>query len=136
MKGKIKFIQQKGNWPNPTGNFNSYQVTFADGQMYKFNAKITSKNTEGKFSKQVGDEIEYEVTNQEFSTAKLVYTQPQSYQAPTQPTYTSNKPKYDTGQSILRQVSFKGVIELISAGKIALSEAEHYTNEFHNLLNK
>ena len=88
MKGKIKFIQENGQWSNSSGMFNKYQVTFADDQ---------------------------------------------SYQAPTN---TLNKPKYDTGQSILRQVSFKGVIELISAGKIALSEAEHYTNEFHNLLNK
>lgn len=129
MKGKIKFIQENGQWSNSSGMFNKYQVTFADDQSYQFLAK-------GTFKKQVGDEVEYEVTNQQYRTAKLVYTQPQSYQAPTQPTYTSNKPKYDTGQSILRQVSFKGVIELISAGKIALSEAEHYTNEFHNLLNK
>ena len=130
MKGKIKFIQNKNDqYTNKYGTFDKYQVTFADGQTYQFSAK-------GEFKKGVGDEIEYKVVNEEHRIASIVYTQPQSYQAPTQPTYTSNKPKYDTGQSILRQVSFKGVIELISAGKIALSEAEHYTNEFHNLLNK
>ena len=82
----------------------------------------------GKFTANVGSEIEYNVSNPKYKTAKLVSVGGGS-KAP-------SKPKYDTGQSILRQVAFKGVIELISAGKIDLLETEHYTNEFHNLLNK
>lgn len=35
---------------------------------------------------------------------------------------------------ILRQVAFKGAIELTSSGKIGLSEIETYTNNFFNLL--
>ena len=69
MKGKIKFIQENGQWSNSSGMFNKYQVTFADDQSYQFLAK-------GTFKKQVGDEVEYEVTNQQYRTAKLVYTQP------------------------------------------------------------
>ncbi len=71
MKGKIKFIQEKGEWSNSSGTFNKFQVTFDDGQSYQFLAK-------GQFKKQVGDLVEYEVTNKQYGTAKLVYTQPQA----------------------------------------------------------
>jgi len=74
MKGKIKFIQEKGEWSNSSGTFNKFQVTFDDGQSYQFLAK-------GQFKKQVGDLVEYEVTNKQYSTAKLVYTQPQAPQS-------------------------------------------------------
>ena len=82
----------------------------------------------GKFTATGGSEIEYSVSNPKYKTAKLISVGG-SGSAPV-------KPKYDTSQSILRQVAFKGVIELISTGKIDLVETEHYTNEFHNLLNK
>ena len=68
-KGKIKFIQENGEWSNNSGTFKKYQVTFDDGQVYQFLAK-------GDFKKQVGELVEYEVTNQQYGTAKLVYTQP------------------------------------------------------------
>lgn len=71
MKGKIKFIQEKGEWSNSSGTFNKFQVTFDDGQSYQFLAK-------GQFKKQVDDLVEYEVTNKQYGTAKLVYTQPQA----------------------------------------------------------
>lgn len=69
MKGTIKFIQEKGEWSNSSGTFNKYQVQFDDGQSYQFLAK-------GAFKKEVGQEVEYEVTNKQYGTAKLVYTQP------------------------------------------------------------
>jgi hypothetical protein len=71
MKGKIKFIQEKGEWSNSSGTFNKYQVTFDDGQSFQFLAK-------GQFKKQIGDVAEYEITNQQYGTAKLIYTQPQT----------------------------------------------------------
>ena len=71
MKGKIKFIQEKGEWSNSSGTFNKFQVTFDDGQSYQFLAK-------GDFKRNVGDLVEYEVTNKQYGTAKLVYTQPQA----------------------------------------------------------
>lgn len=74
MKGKIKFIQEKGEWSNSSGTFNKFQVQFDDGQSYQFLAK-------GQFKKQVGDLVEYEVTNKQYGTAKLVYTQPQATQS-------------------------------------------------------
>jgi hypothetical protein len=69
-KGKIKFIQENGEWSNSSGTFNKYSVHFDDGQTYQFLAK-------GTFKKQVGDLVEYEVTNEQYGTAKLIYTQPQ-----------------------------------------------------------
>ena len=71
MKGKIKYIQEKGEWSNSSGTFNKFQVTFDDGISDQFWAK-------GQFKKQVGDLVEYEVTNKQYGTAKLVYTQPQA----------------------------------------------------------
>ncbi len=73
-KGKIKFIQAKGEWSNSSGTFNKFQVQFDDGQSYQFLAK-------GDFKKEVGQEVEYEVTNQQYGTAKLVYT-PQQQTSP------------------------------------------------------
>ena len=72
MKGKIKFIQEKGEWSNSSGTFNKFQVTFDDGKSYQFLGKST------KFKKNIGDLIDYEVTNQQYGTAKLIYTQPQA----------------------------------------------------------
>ncbi len=66
MKGKIKFIQEKGEWSNSSGTFNKYQVQFDDGQSYQFLAK-------GEFKRKIGDEISYTVTNEQYSTAKLDY---------------------------------------------------------------
>jgi len=71
MKGKIKFIQEKGEWSNSSGTFNKFQVTFDDGQSYQFLAK-------GSFKKEVGQDVEYEITNKQYGTAKLVYTQQQT----------------------------------------------------------
>jgi len=71
MKGKIKFIQENGEWSNSSGTFNKFQVQFDDGKTYQFLAK-------GQFKKQIGDLVDYEVTNQQYGTAKLVYTQPQA----------------------------------------------------------
>ncbi len=70
MKGKIKFIQEKGEWSNSSGTFNKYQVQFDDGKIFQFLAK-------GPFKKEVGQEVEYEITNQQYGTAKLIYTKPQ-----------------------------------------------------------
>ena len=75
MKGKIKLIQEKGEWSNSSGTFNKFQVTFDDGKSYQFLGKST------KFRKNIGDLIEYEVTNQQYGTARLITTQPQATQS-------------------------------------------------------
>ena len=65
-KGKITHISPRGEYTNASGTFNKYQVRFDDGNEYQFLAK-------GEFKKPVGEIIDYEVTNAEYKTAKLVY---------------------------------------------------------------
>ena len=122
MKSKITHIEGKGTWSNTSGTFNKYQVSLANGNSYGFLAK-------GEFKKKVGEEIEYEVTNKEYSTAKLIYPKPQNNFS----TQSVSKP-LDTHSSILRQVAFKGAIELASSGKINIQEIEEFTNTFNKIL--
>jgi len=74
MQSRITQIEPKGTYTNASGTFNKYQVYLANGQNYQFLAK-------GEFKKNVGDDIDFEVTNEQYKTAKLVYSQPQSYKA-------------------------------------------------------
>ena len=116
MKSKITEIRPKGPAHLKHGTFQRSEVFLSNDNSYTFLSK-------GEFKKKVGDVIEYEVTNEEFGTAKLVYTQ--------EKTYTRDN---DTHNSILRQVAFKGAIELATSGKIKLDEIEEFTNQFNNLL--
>ena len=121
MKSKITHIEPKGTWSNTSGTFNKYQVSLANGNSYSFLAK-------GEFKKKVGEEIEYQITNEQYNTAKLVYPKTQ-----TSNTQTYSKP-LDAHNSILRQVAFKGAIELASSGKINIEEIEEFTKTFNQIL--
>ena len=74
MQSRITQIEPKGTYTNASGTFNKYQVYLANGNNYQFLAK-------GEFKKNVGDDIEFEVTNEQYKTAKLVYSQTQAYKA-------------------------------------------------------
>ena len=69
MKGTIKYINQQPDVSLAHGTFKKYKVTFDDGKEYSFLAKQ-------EFKKQVGETIEYEITNEKYQTAKLSYVQP------------------------------------------------------------
>lgn len=114
MQSKITEVRPKGTAQLKHGTFTKSEVFLANGNSYTFLSK-------GDFKKKVGDVIDYEVTNEEYGTAKLVYNQ--------------DKPSNnDTHSSILRQVAFKGAIELASSGKIKLDEVEQFTNQFNDIL--
>jgi predicted peptidase len=81
------------------------------------------------FNAVAGDIIEFSVNNEKYKTAKLLEVVDSKIPK-------AGKSNYDTGQSILRQVAFKGAIELVANGKISLSDVEQYTNEYHIILNK
>tara|TARA_R110002012_G_scaffold301629_1_gene501972 strand:+ start:58 stop:504 length:447 start_codon:yes stop_codon:yes gene_type:complete len=148
MKGKIKsLVQLPSKENNQLGTLYPCLVALDNGDEIIVDKKSRNALQEGNYLeyRYKNNSIKYQ--GREYKTASDIgyqnkeylkpannYTKPQV--ATTQPTYTPSKHKYDTAQSILRQVSFKGVIELISTGKINISEAENYTNEFHNLLNK
>ena len=87
MIGKIKFIEPRGEYTNASGTFNKYQVTFDDGKTFQFLAR-------GEFKKQVGDTVEYTVTNEEYKTAKLVYNP--------QPTQNNNREQLIVRQSMVK----------------------------------
>lgn len=71
------------------------------------------------FDAKVGDNIEYMVNNEKYRTAKLL---------------SKKVKKFDTNSSIIRQVAFKGAIELAANDKIQTNAIAEYTEEFYNLL--
>lgn len=113
MQSKITEVRPKGTAQLKHGTFTKSEVFLANGNSYTFLSK-------GDFKKKVGDVIDYEVTNEEYGTAKLVYTQ--------------DKPSNDINDRIRFQVAFKGAIELAASGKIKLDEVEQFTNQFNDLL--
>ena len=62
MQSKITQIEPKGTYTNASGTFNKYQVYLANGNNYQFLAK-------GEFKKQVGETIDFEITNEQYNTA-------------------------------------------------------------------
>jgi hypothetical protein len=113
MQSKITEVRPKGTAQLKHGTFTKSEVFLANGNSYTFLSK-------GDFKKKVGDVIDYEVTNEEYGTAKLVYNQ--------------DKPSNDINDRIRYQVAFKGAIELAASGKIKLDEVEQFTNQFNDLL--
>lgn len=100
--GKIKHIDPNGLWNGLT----KYKVTFADGGQYTFFAK-------GNFKFNIGDDIKYEVTNQEYKNARI----PQDQYKEEVVEETSPKAVYvDKNDLIIRQTCVKASSEL-NAGK-------------------
>jgi hypothetical protein len=89
-----------------------------------------------KLNIQKGDEINYDYYKQKdqyykFAKVKKVGMY-NNYKKDTS-TQSVSKP-LDTHNSILRQVAFKGAIELASSGKINIQEIEEFTNTFNQIL--
>jgi hypothetical protein len=89
-----------------------------------------------KLNIQKGDEINYDYYKQKdqhykFTKVKKVGMY-NNYKKDTS-TQSVSKP-LDTHNSILRQVAFKGAIELASSGKINIQEIEEFTNTFNQIL--
>ena len=87
MIGKIKFIEPRGEYTNASGTFDKYQVTFDDGKAFQFLAR-------GEFKKQIGDTVEYKITNEEYRTAKLEYNP--------QPKQNNNREQLIVRQSMVK----------------------------------
>lgn len=62
--GKIKAYEFAGTANLQHGQFNRHKVFFADGQEWTFLSK-------GEFKKKIGEEVAYEVTNEQYKTAKF-----------------------------------------------------------------
>ena len=88
MQSKITQIEPKGTYTNASGTFNKDQVYLANGNNYQFLAK-------GEFKKQVGETIDFEVTNEQYNTAKLIYK-------PIQAAPTANREQIIVRQSMVK----------------------------------
>lgn len=79
----------------------------------------------------VGWEVTYEITGKkgerEFVKAKALKPEPKA-------TNTFKPSNNGENQSILRQVAFKAVIELVNGGKLELHEIEEFTDRYHELI--
>jgi|14_taG_2_1085336.scaffolds.fasta_scaffold00101_7 hypothetical protein len=91
--GKIVAYQPNGEAEIKGMKYNRFLVTFADGQQWKFLAK-------GEFKKQIGDEVEYEIKNEQYKNAAFV--------AQPRPNFSSGGSRNaSTNDSILLQVCYK-----------------------------
>lgn len=124
MTGKITALAPNGEYTNKFGKLTTKTlVSFADGKQYTFGSL-------GDFKHKVGDEIQYEVTSEQYGNAKLII---EFNQKPNMMQGKSN----DTHLSILRQVAFKGAIEMCIHDKITPEQVERTTEYFFtNILNK
>jgi len=64
--GKITNIEPNGTFESYGSILTRNKVTMATGETFTFNSK-------GAFKKNIGDEIEFEVTNEQYGNAKLIY---------------------------------------------------------------
>ena len=106
--GKITNIVGDGTYKE----LNKWKVNIDNGDSLTFFSKK-------EFRKNVGDNIQYEITNEKYGIGKL---------AQEKPAFVSKD------DLILRQVAFKGAIELASSSKISLDLIEEYTNNFFKIL--
>ncbi len=88
MQSNITTQATKGTYTNASGTFNKYQVYHANGNNYQFLHK-------GEFKKQVGETIDFEVTNEQYNTAKLIYK-------PIQAAPTANREQIIVRQSMVK----------------------------------
>tara|TARA_R100000231_G_C5289105_1_gene154070 strand:+ start:83 stop:451 length:369 start_codon:yes stop_codon:yes gene_type:complete len=119
-KSKIKFIKQEKGWTSKKDlkEFNKVTVTFENGDVYGFSTPKPEL-----FTYKAGDNIKYEVTNESVKSAKALGKAEFDYKKP-----------ISTNDSIIRQVAFKGAIELASRGVINIKDIGEFTNEFNNIL--
>lgn len=106
--GKVTSIVGDGTYKE----LNKWKVNIDNGDSLTFFSKQA-------FKKEVGDTINYDITNEKYNIGKL----------------TQDKPAFVSKDDlILRQVAFKGVIELVSNNKLDISDIDNYTDKFFNTL--
>lgn len=117
MRGKITAITPNGEYTNKFGKLiTKFKLTFADDKQYTFGFQTPDCRYN------IGDEIEYEVTDEKWKNAKVIIDKPNNMRSM----------NFDTNRSILRQVAFKGAIELACHGKINLEQIGPTTEYFYD----
>jgi hypothetical protein len=99
--GKIKHIDPIGSWNDKE----KYKVTFADGNQYTFFAI-------GEFKFKVGDEISYEITNEQYKNARIPQDQYSKENAtPVNSTPKANYVTTSKDELIVKQTCIKAAAE-------------------------
>jgi hypothetical protein len=97
--GKITHIEPNGTFESYGSTLTRNKVTLATGETFTFNSK-------GAFKKNVGDEIEFEVTNAQYGNAKLIYNPNKPAPQQAAPVQKNN----DVQKFIIRQSSVASAV--------------------------
>lgn len=123
----VKTIEPRGVYSNGHQQFNKYQVTFENGDNLNFLAK-------GDFKKGIGEVCQYEITNEQYNSAKVVYPKPDAQQSYTAPQQGSPKTK---DQLIIRQSMTKASVDFhASRGGSSIEDVIADAQLLINFINK
>jgi len=117
----VKTVEARGTYSNGHQQFNKFQVSLENGDILNFLAK-------GDFKKGVGDLMDYEITNEQYNSAKIVYPKPDTVQP--QQNYIQPKSK---DQLIIRQSMTKASVDFHS--QRGLSSLEDVIRDAQLLIN-
>ncbi len=117
---KITHIEGKGTWSNGQKTFNRYQVSFANGDNPIFLAT-------GEFKKSVGDEATYNIKDEKYNTAKLVYEQP----APGGVSGGMSKDQQIIRQTVIKAASEFNAKRSVDSGQV-IKDAQLFLNWINN----
>lgn len=121
--GKITGFNHIGKWDSGNQVYDTYEVSFATGEQFKFSAI-------GEFKYNVGEEVEFKITNPQYGNASIVRSLDRNYggkgwnkaitKGDNPQPLSSNQPiskiSVDRDTSIVRQSMLKAAVEY-SAGK-------------------
>ena len=123
--GKITHIEPSGTFESYGNTLTRNKVTLATGETFTFNSK-------GAFKKNVGDEIEFEVTNQQYGNAKLIYN-PNPTPAFNKPTVSSEK-NNDVQKFIIRQSSVASAVNFYKDKQASEEEVLDFAERIVNYI--
>ena len=104
----VKTVQSTGTSSNGHNEFNKFQVSFKNGDICNFLAK-------GEFKKAIGDLCDYEITNEEYNSAKVIYPKIETSSAePTKIAQAVDVPAKSKEQFIIRQSMTKASVDFHS----------------------
>ena len=104
----VKTVEAKGTYSNGHNQFNKFQVSFKNGDICNFLAK-------GEFKKAIGDLCDYEITNEEYNSAKVIYPKIETSSAePTKIAQAVDVPAKSKEQFIIRQSMTKASVDFHS----------------------
>tara|TARA_R100000742_G_C4198496_1_gene28339 strand:+ start:51 stop:482 length:432 start_codon:yes stop_codon:yes gene_type:complete len=69
--GTIVSYIQDGTFESKGNQFNRYKVTFANGEEWKFANLLDLPKYDGKFKKNIGDQVEFKILNAQYKNASF-----------------------------------------------------------------